>query len=266
MKFILLLTFLSLSYGFSVKDSQEPNKRIVGGTTVDIGKHGHQISLRKKNIFNPSAPYSHTCGGSIYSETIVLTAAHCIIATVPSQLKVVAGANIKNGNDGVMVPVKEIIMHENYNPKNYNNDVAILLLAVPLPLNQFTIRPIELIDDEPTAGTMTTITGWGALVEGGDSPSFLQEVKIPVVSLDECNEDYLGGITEYMLCAGLRGQGGKDSCQGDSGGPLTIRNKLAGIVSWGYGCARPEYPGVYANVWTLKSWILEKIQQINKVM
>lgn len=260
MKLIILLTLLSLNHGLFLKTSlKEPDKRIIGGVDVGIGKHGYQISILKKSLFDPQDPYSHSCGGSIYSETIVLTAAHCIIAVVPSQLKVVAGANIKNGSDGVLVPVKEIIMHENFSPYTYNNDVAILILSVPLPLNKFTIRPIELIDDAPAAGSLATITGWGDLVEGGASPSTLQEVKLPVVSQDECNEDYKGGITEYMLCAGFRSHGGKDSCQGDSGGPLTIRNKLAGIVSWGNGCAKPNFPGVYANVWTLRSWILGKI-------
>ena len=240
----------------------EPEKRIVGGFDVDVGKYGYQISLRKKSIFNPSNPYTHTCGGSIYSENIVVTAAHCIIATVPSQLKVVAGTNFKSGSDGVVVPVKEIIMHENFNPETYNNDVAILVLSVPLPLNKFTIRAIELIHFAPIEKSLSTVTGWGAMSEGGRLSDVLQEVQIPIVNHNECNEDYEGFITEHMLCAGLRGQGGKDSCQGDSGGPLTIRNKLAGIVSWGNGCARPNFPGVYANVWSLKSWILEKISKL----
>lgn len=57
-----------------------------------------------------------------------------------------------------------------------------------------------------------------------------------------------------MICAGLT-QGGKDACQGDSGGPLVVNSVQVGVVSWGIGCAQAGYPGVYASVPNLRSWI-----------
>jgi len=84
-------------------------------------------------------------------------------------------------------------------------------------------------------------------------------VNVPIVSREECNKAYEAyeGITDNMICAAVPG-GGKDACQGDSGGPLVVDGKLAGIVSWGVGCAEPQYPGVYSNVATLKSFVTQE--------
>lgn len=73
---------------------------------------------------------------------------------------------------------------------------------------------------------------------------------------DVCANAYLGvnPVTERMICAGNL-EGGQDACQGDSGGPLVINGTLIGVTSWGKGCARPGFPGVFTRVPALRAWI-----------
>ena len=90
-------------------------------------------------------------------------------------------------------------------------------------------------------------------------PETCQFVRVPVITNAACNIDYTGRITDSMMCAGFQGEGGKDACQGDSGGPLVCNKDgeaiIAGVVSWGFGCADPKFPGVYARVTHFLDWI-----------
>ena len=94
---------------------------------------------------------------------------------------------------------------------------------------------------------------------GGSSTNNLQYVRVPAITNAQCNTAYGGSITDAMICAGYPGVGGKDACQGDSGGPFVCNDNgnavIAGVVSWGNGCALANFPGVYARTTTALSWI-----------
>ena len=85
-------------------------------------------------------------------------------------------------------------------------------------------------------------------------------MRIPIIDTRVCNEAYdsFGGLPAGQICA-AHPAGGKDACQGDSGGPLAVDGKLAGVVSWGNGCAKKGYPGAYTEVAAFREWIEEKI-------
>lgn len=151
--------------------------------------------------------------------------------------------------------MKRVIVHPNYNSKTIDYDIALLQVDGTIQLNS-NVQPVKLATSEPKAGTIVTVTGWGALKQGGSTSSHLMKVSLPIVARSECQNAYknYNTITNRMICAGYT-QGGKDSCQGDSGGPMVAGGTLYGIVSWGYKCAQPKYPGVYTNVANLRSWI-----------
>ncbi|XP_026477686.1 venom serine protease Bi-VSP-like [Ctenocephalides felis] len=115
------------------------------------------------------------------------------------------------------------------------------------------------------------VAGWGALRFGGPSATKLQELQIPVVTNEQCKENYASFkaqiIDERVLCAGYA-NGGKDACQGDSGGPLMLpindnrdgyHYYLIGVVSYGFKCAEPGFPGVYTRVSQFLPWIESKL-------
>ncbi|KAH8271876.1 hypothetical protein KR044_008672 [Drosophila immigrans] len=219
--------------------------RIIGGVDTSIKTIPWQASLQRYG--------AHFCGGAIYSSNIIVTAAHCIYDKDPSSISVRVGTDAHNlGGETVGVLAKAV--HANYSDVTVVNDVALLLLSSSLELGD-NIRPIRLAKSEPRAGDSVLVSGWGR-TETEYTPSNLKSVTVSVVERKKCAEVYDDvSIMNATICAA---SAGKDACQGDSGGPLVHRGKLVGIVSWGEGCAQPNYPGVYSNVAVLRKWIVEK--------
>ena len=135
---------------------------------------------------------------------------------------------------------KPIFLHFSF--KNYHLCSA---KTVSLPTG-----PVSMND-----GDIFQVSGWGTTSEGGETSDDLRIVSVPYINDARCDSAYgnIGGIIgDVMFCAG---EAGKDSCQGDSGGPLTFNGQQIGVVSWGIGCARDGFPGVYAQIDTLLDFI-----------
>lgn len=237
---------------------------IVGGANADIVNHPWQISFQ-------SSTGSHFCGGSILNDRWILTAQHCIdetgnTLTSPATVRIAAGASKLSAmsSTGQVRAVEEIIPYPGYVDASQGKDVALVRLASPLTLGT-SVKAIALAtpSDESAgltnAGVVANVSGWGALSSGGSSPDTLQAVNVPLVSNATADAAYPETITADQLAAGDMTNGGEDSCQGDSGGPLTVAKGsgriLAGVVSWGEGCAQAQYPGLYARVAHFQSWI-----------
>ncbi|XP_058791264.1 transmembrane protease serine 9-like [Phymastichus coffea] len=232
-----------------------PNQeiRIVGGRPTEPNKYPWLARLVYDGKFH--------CGASLLSNDYVITAAHCLRKLKRSKIRIILGDhNQFETSDGqaVMRAVGAVVRHRNFDTESYNHDVALLKLRRPVVFSK-TIRPVCLPQaGSEVAGKYGTVVGWGRTKEGGMLAGVVQEVSVPILSTEQCRRmKYRASrITENMLCAG---NGSQDSCQGDSGGPLLVdeagRLEIAGIVSWGVGCGRPGYPGVYTRVNRYLHWI-----------
>jgi secreted trypsin-like serine protease len=182
-------------------------------------------------------------------------------------------------------PAVATSLDPSYEPATNDYDAAVIRLAHPLwqgstpPLDgRSSVAPIPVSavlasayanPDAASTPILATVSGWGdtrAESPGnqgldGAYPTTLQATQLPLMSAGTCGNTYSGPltaqpITPRMLCAGVQG-GGRDSCFGDSGGPLLVDRDpaqppgdyvLAGLVSFGEGCAQAESPGVYTAI------------------
>lgn len=277
--------------------SSSAQGRIVGGGTTTASRWPWQAAVVFDSTFGGNEFSRQFCGGILIHPEIIMTAAHCVYDTDPdcgtlgcppqpdfaggdgtsrldpNDVDIVLGRTNLSSSTGTIHDVSGVYIHPGYNPnvgQQFANDVAFLSLATPSARKRILIASAQE-RKLWTAGRDAWVTGWGTTSAGGSRSNTLRQVRIRIIGDSDCaaNSDYGSNFNSgLMVCAGFM-SGGRDSCQGDSGGPLSspANNgifRVTGIVSWGFGCAEPNRPGVYARVADnpLRDYVKAQVVQI----
>merc|ERR1711970_414182 len=265
---VFLIAVLIGSFVGNTEDGKVEAGKIVNGEEVNSGDLSYQASVQLhfgSRLVTSKA--THFCGGAFLAPDWVVTAAHCVRNQREAQLKIVGGTTDITDKTSQAYKVNKIIMNK-YNDITKHNDIALINIEIPpAPKTNKTpspILPVSICKESfDPSGHKCTVSGWGHLKSKGSSvPDKLRSVSVTVLHDNICAKMLLGypwdSSDKSMICAGGED---KDACQGDSGGPLVCEQEgelgscIAGVVSWGVGCATEGIPGVYTNVRKYNNWI-----------
>ncbi|NXL89806.1 FA10 factor, partial [Alectura lathami] len=202
------------------------------------------------------------CGGTILNEYFILSAAHCINSSREFQVLVGVVERDKYEPNTAVHEVEKVISHEEYDPKTYDSDIALIKLREPIKFSEDVIPaclPEEgFAKDVLMKQTFGVISGFGKPFERARPVRRMKVLQIPYVNTVTCKLALRYPVTKNQFCAGYS-KDGEDACHGDGGGPHVTKYNgtyfATGIISWGEGCGKPGKYGVYTKLSNFLPWV-----------
>ncbi|CAG7722461.1 unnamed protein product [Allacma fusca] len=232
---------------------------VVGGETVVKDELPYIVGLQY--------PWGNVSGGTIISESVILTSANCAIPGFETAVAVVAEDHQLYLDDDTepVRAVKKIIAHEDFHSYEFPNDIAIVVLSEPLVSNE-AVQALPFSTEGHNATANDNICRKrpcpGSVDYEWGYRANLTKVLIPIVPGKECKAAYGDEINASNICAGSPEEG-KEVCGLDTGGPLVADDLgykyLAGILSWRSGCTIRDRPIVFTDVSYLANWIAKNL-------
>ena len=261
--FVILMFFILPILGDQNQKATDMETRsIVGGHSAK-SSYPFYVYLRMK-LGNWDAG---ACGGTIVSENVVLTAAHCVYykelgrQAYVNEIEVwVSDFTVPSWQQNVVkYQLKRFSIHRNYNASLPYNDIAVLEIDGSFDMSSQQSLPIC------RGGRFyerATAIGLGVVEQFPNrKATVLQEALLFRQKNCQSFSKYEGAINyEKQVCFSDPGKRGV--CNGDSGGPLVAhlgseRQCLLGVASFVHkkGCVHGEFPGVFTRAGYNSDWI-----------
>ncbi|XP_068632384.1 phenoloxidase-activating enzyme 1-like [Battus philenor] len=256
--------------------------RIFGGQFTDLDEFPWMVL---QGYLTKANKMTYQCGGVLLNHRYELTAAHCVVGEIETAVGKLKSVRLGEYDiqteidciDGECAdPYQEIaVLSAHPHPGfvdgkvNREDDIALVRLAQRAKYT-FFVKPICLPETSLrlSEGSDVFVAGWGKTLRGNRSPVKLK-LGMPIFNRAQCFQKYKkvgADLTEKQICAG--GAFAEDACRGDSGGPLMRRRpngvwETVAVVSFGYGCGREGWPGVYTSIASYLDWIKNTMRATN---